>query len=405
LAALAATSAFAQSSVTLSGRASLDYSTYGATGSAGGAATDFKSRARVADTSSRITFAANEDLGGGAKAGVYCETGINIDNGSSYGQANTQNVNTSTWCSREGRIYYGNTLGEIRLGRQNVWWTQGQLNQVGSNLLGSDSFTNLQNGGAGVYTVRGENMIKLVAGADAGDFANSEIYAGYMGYSGGNPTAFSGSADTNGVGEGAKAGQDASGRYAGFKVNYAAGNVLGMIDYQTSKASPATTTVSSFDRTGVKLGLGYKYAGTSSPSMVSFQTWNKKRTDVTNSAATYAVTTSAATTGIAGTAKDSGYGLVVEHDLGANRMLIAQWGKANALKDASGNELANTGANGYTLGGLQRLSKRTHVYAAYHVIKNQSGGIYNMTGGNYASATSNPGADVKVLALGLQHWF
>jgi len=154
LPALAAFGAQAQSFVTLSGRASMDVSTFEATGSTNGAAADYRSRIRVADTSSRITFAAQEDLGAGNRAGVYCETGINIDTANANGQANSANANTSEWCSREGRLYYGNNTAEIRLGRQNVWWTQGALNQVGSRHLGSDSFTNLQNGGVGVYGVR-----------------------------------------------------------------------------------------------------------------------------------------------------------------------------------------------------------------------------------------------------------
>ena len=72
LAALSAAGAFAQ--VTLSGRASMDVSTFRATGSTAGTAADYNKRTRVADTSSRITFAANEDLGGGLRANFFIET-------------------------------------------------------------------------------------------------------------------------------------------------------------------------------------------------------------------------------------------------------------------------------------------------------------------------------------------
>lgn len=399
LAALAATASFAQSFVTLSGRASMDVSTFEAKGSTNGVASDNNSRVRVADTSSRITFAAQEDLGAGSRAGVYCETGINIDTANANGQANTANANTSEWCSREGRLYYGNNLAEIRLGRQNVWWTQGALNQVGSRHMGSDSFTNLQNGGVGVYGVRVENTALVNFNGDAGAFAGSQVYAGRMG-------------GATGEGATASATQITNGQFAGGKLVYTAGQLIGMIDYQTSHnsavATASTGNTSSFDRTATKLGLGYKYAGAASSSIVSAQMWNKKRTDLTNASNSLVLAgglTGTATTNT-GSGKDSGYGFVVEHDLGANRMVVAQWGKANNLKDSTGADVASSGATAYTIGFRQSLSKRTHVYTAYHTIKNDANVNYNMSGGNYASAaTVANGAQVKILALGMQHDF
>ena len=295
----------------------MDVSTYEAKG-ATTASQDIGNRIRVADTASRITFAANEDLGGGLKAGVYCETGVNIDNASSTGQADTNNGNTTTWCSREGRAYIGNAMGEIRLGRQNVWWTQGALNEAGSTFIGSDTLTNLINGGVGVYTVRGENMVKLVAGAGMGAFAGSEVYAGYMGMSGNAGT-------TNANGEAYGAGATQKGKYNGFKLQYTQGAIVGMIDYQNSTSSPAATAAaaiaanvnapayagargaSSFDRTAIKYGLAYKYNPTST---IALQMWNKKRTDVSSAANTFT-----SPFGLAigstnkGDAQDKGYGV------------------------------------------------------------------------------------------------
>jgi predicted porin len=399
IAALAAFGAQAQSFVNLTGRASMDVSTFEATGSTAGATADFKSRVRVADTSSRITFAAQEDLGAGSRAGVYCETGINIDNAAATGQAGTANANTSEFCSREGRLYYGNNLAEVRLGRQNVWWTQGALNQVGSRHLGSDSFTNLQNGGVGVLGVRLENMAMVNFNGDAGAFAGSQVYAGRIGGT---------------TGEAAVANTNTNGQYAGGKLVYTQGQIVGMFDYQTSHnnvvaAGTGATAVNAFDRSATKLGLGYKYAGAASSSIVSAQMWNKKRTDLT-APTTANVTIAGGSTGIitqnTGSGNDSGYGFVVEHDLGANRMVIAQYGKANNLKNVSGAEQTDTGATAYTLGFRQALSKRTHVYTAYHVIKNDANINYNMSGGNYSSAANVAnGAQIKMLAVGMQHDF
>jgi predicted porin len=424
LAALSAVSAFAQ--VTLSGRASMDVSTYQAVGSTGGAAFDLHNRVRVADSASRITFAANEDLGNGQKAGVYCETGLNIDNANIGGQGGvgsgaTENSNTQTWCSREGRMYFGNANYEIRLGRQNVWWTQGELNQVGSTFLGADSSTNLQNGGVGVYTVRGENMIKLTAASGA--FAGSEVYTAFMGASGattyntgGVAGSWSGKSTgqpTNASGEAAGAAAGAKGKYNGFKVQYTTGPFVAMWDYQNSQHAvlAAGTATSDFDRSANKFGLAYKYNPT---SLVSAQYWAKKRTDNSGTAAltnvfginpTSSASYASTNTAITGSAKDTGYAFVAKHDLGGGLTLHGQYTKANSIKDGSGTEVANTGATAYTLGLTKAFSKRTHVYGAYHLITNESAAAYNMTGGSYQSGTSNLGADVKMLALGMIHNF
>jgi predicted porin len=366
-------------------------SSYGATG-ATNPAQDISSRYRVADTSSRITFAAQEDLGGGAKAGVYCETGINIDNGSFYGQADTANANTTTFCSREGRLYIGNSTGEIRLGRQNVWWTQGDLNQIGSNMVGKDVFTDLFTGGVGQYTTRGENMVKLVAGPTFGAFAGSEVYSGFMGRSGMDMYS------TQSTGEGSI---NSDGKYSGFKVNYSQGQILGMIDYQTSKNSATSQTTlfgdaagtaaaagAGYNRTASKYGVGYKYGG---ESLVSFQYYSKERTKVAAGSATE---------------KDGGYGITLHHDAGSGYVLVAQYAKADKRSYSDATAQTENGATAYTLGGIKRLSKRTHLYTAYNVINNGAAGVYNLSGGNYASANGvGAGAQVKTLSLGFQHWF
>jgi predicted porin len=412
LAALSAAGAFAQ--VTLSGRASMDVSTFQANG--GTTAVDYAKRTRVADTSSRITFAANEDLGGGLRAGVYCETGINIDNASSTGQADSNNGNTTSWCSREGRAYFGNDTAEIRLGRQNVWWTQGELNEVGSTWLGSDTLTNLltTSGAGGVYTTRGENMIKVVAGKNLGAFAGSEVYTAFMGVSGGSGTANTTGGEAAAVASNNSSSNAANSRYNGAKLLYTQGQLVGMFDYQASSNSLRSTTstagalgANSFSRSAWKLGAGYKYAN---ESLASVQYWSRKRTDMTGSGATtanpFVVAPNTVAGQVGGNASDTGYGLVVKHDLGNTWKIHGQWGKINNFKDGSGTEVANTGATIYTLGATKHFSKRTHVYASYHIQKNQSAAAFNNGGGNYTSAgTLYQGQDTKIMALGMIHNF
>ena len=396
LAAVAAVSAYAQTTVTLSGRASMDVSTWGASGSVR-PVEDFASRTRVADTSSRITFSVNEDLGGGMKSGVYCETGFSMDTATANGQANTANAATSEWCSREGRLYIGNNTAELRLGRQNVWWTQMGFNDAGSNKIGTDVSSNFFNGGMGLMvTSRGENMIKLTTGKGTGSFAGSEVYMGYQ-------TAYEATVNNINVGAASVA---TGGTYNGFKLNWDnGGNIIAGVDYQTSQNSGYTSgSVSSFDRTATRYSVGYKYAA---DSIVSLQYWNKDRTDKTSgtNALVLPYNTSSYTTTNTGSGKDSGYVANLNHSISSNVLAIVQYAKANNMTNYNGAEVADSGATGYSLGGIYRLSKRTHVYGAVHQIQNGIAANYGFSGGNYQSGTNGAGSTVNITALGLQHNF
>ena len=170
-----------------------------------------------------------------------------------------------------------------------------------------------------------------------------------------------------------------------------------MVDYQNSTRGNTAANLltgwaatDAIDRSATKYGVGYHYA---QGSKVSLQYWNKNGQSVAAGAAKF---------------KDSGYGITLNHDIGSNRLLVAQWGKANNVNSSTAGDIADTGATAYTLGGIQRMSKRTHVYVSYHKITNAAAANYNMVGGNYASgnfAAGTLGADVKMMAVGLQHNF
>ena len=136
LAALAATGAFAQSSVTLYGRAEagvdLGYketvngsaSSFGVVAGVVGPTTtvatpssSYKPGFRVTDGqtqgqgSSRFGMRGTEDLGGGLKANFVLEAGVNIDDGSS-GNGGGNLFSRAAWVGLSGGF------GEVRLGRQ-----------------------------------------------------------------------------------------------------------------------------------------------------------------------------------------------------------------------------------------------------------------------------------------------
>ena len=408
--------------VTISGRANMDVGGYTAVGASGNSSIgtagavaapgvlDAANRNVVRDSSSRITLTVNEDLGGGGTAGLVCDTGINIDTATVNGQANTANANTQTWCSREGSLRFGTDTIQIRAGRQNVFWTSGAADATGSNLVGSSISANLYGGGVGLLGTRLPNMIMLHGGKNLGAFANSQIYYGIneAGYGESSNNVAAGNVGT---------GSQGTGTYNGFKITYAINPTWeAMVDYQSAQNTTGSATAASFNRTATKYQLGWKYG--KGESIASVQYWNKERVDNT-AANTFSLPTATAVTANGGattaanntgSGKDSGYVFNINHDFGNGYVGVLQYGSAYNMQgvqtaNAAPTEIANSGATAYTVGGIMRMSKRTHAYVAYHSIMNGVNANYGMTGGNYGSSTPANGQQITTTAIGLQHWF
>lgn len=387
--AVLGTSFAASAQVTLSGRGAMEVGNWQATGATAGAAADFRDRTRVVDSSSRILLSVNENLGGGLRAFVTCETGVNIDNAATTGQANTVNGNTQTWCSREGHVGIGNNTAEVRIGRQNVWWTQGAINVVGARWHAGDAVTDLITGGIGQYTVRGENQIMVVAGRGTGAWAGSNAYMGFMGASGNGAL---GAGQDNGESVGANA--SAKGKYQGLKVAYSQGALVGSFDMQTSDtgdtALPAAASPR-LERSAWKLGAGYRYSGAKSQNIVSIQYVQRDRTSTTDA-------------GVATKGKENVIALVGQYDLGSGWLLNGTYGRASDRKD-NNVTVADSGATSYGLGVVKTMSNRTHAFFQYRNIDNGRAGQYGLNGGNYASGTAAVGADSKAWGFGIVHLF
>ena len=133
LAALAATSAFAQSSVTIYGIADVAYATKTHTAANGSVISKASGIGEGFNAGNRIGFRGTEDLGGGLKANFVIENGINITNGqlfSSRAAASGQQVDGiaasgnmptgaySTSTSRQAYVGAAGGFGEVRLGYQ-----------------------------------------------------------------------------------------------------------------------------------------------------------------------------------------------------------------------------------------------------------------------------------------------
>jgi predicted porin len=157
LAALAATSAFAQSSVTIYGIADVAYASKTHTAANGTVLSKTAGIGEGFNAGNRIGFRGTEDLGGGMKANFVIENGINITNGnlfSTRAAASGQQLDGnfaasgnmpagaySTGTNRQAYVGAAGGFGEVRLGFQyTALYTVSTLSgyHVGSEQPGGD---------------------------------------------------------------------------------------------------------------------------------------------------------------------------------------------------------------------------------------------------------------------------
>ena len=143
MAALVATSAFAQSSVTISGFMHGSYDTFSVK-NAGATRTGNKSENRVTDNSSRIIFGVVEDLGGGLSAVGQVDMRFGLDAQQRFAPDDlpgATKVNPAGFAGTTGNNHVGlssKSMGAIRLGRQDIHYTEGaQFNHTATATIAS----------------------------------------------------------------------------------------------------------------------------------------------------------------------------------------------------------------------------------------------------------------------------
>jgi len=405
LAALAAVSAAsAQSTVEIYGRAHLAYDNWGATGSTVGATADVKARSRMSDDSSRIGFRINEDLGGGLRAFSVIETGINIDTATANGQSGAANSGAGYIGTREAHVGIGNGQAELRLGRQNVWWGNGLIEDVAANMVHGGVINAYTAPGAGFVNApaaRADNTYKVVFNKDLVGtmFAGSEVW--YSIASSAEQTVANRDAKAHANGVTLKVTQMPYAAQYDWGKNYSTNN--GILNDTTSSKDANVT--------GAKLGLAYFYAPTSKVAFINTQ-MQMGFTDMTsagnNTAPVTLVAAAAAGTGnyTSGFRKQSSNSFMVQHDLGGGNIVIGQYVKQGNVKDYTGAAVNDTGSTAYSLAFRKELSKRTSISTSYNVINNDAKNNIMANGGGQASVAYVPlGASVKVIGLGIQHNF
>src|SRR5580765_963248 len=249
--ALAPAAAFAQqSTVEIYGRANLGLDTYEAKGSdIAGGANNFKSRYRIYDQGSRLGFRVNESLGGGMRAFVVLETGVNFDRGDNLGQTNTvANASSGFWASRASYAGVGGDWGDVRFGRQDVWWSNGLIAQTGANYINTAA-DGLTTGGfqaVAVPSTRTPNVASY----------NSPTFGGF------NASAYfapNGSSDASTEGTAYTGTDQKKASLYAVTARYTGGPFRAQFDWGVHKLLATGTTPQRQDG-GFKLGLGWAYA-------------------------------------------------------------------------------------------------------------------------------------------------
>ncbi len=387
IASLLSGGTFAQSNVTVYGRANVGIDTWQATGATAGAAFDFKNRMRVYDNSSRIGFRGDEDLGGGLKAIFQIESGVNFDAGSVNGQSGAANASAGTLASRDSWLGLGGAWGDVKFGRQSVFWINGPAAQTGANFINTDV-------PFGTATSMGRVSTAIPGSAPVARQSN------VVTYNSPNISGFNATLSYSPQSEGAVAGATVDSSLKGVTARY-----NGLLDVQwdyvvNQQASGGAQRQKS---TGNKLSVSWPYAP---GSRISLLVARDKMDD------TAAV---AAFSALHDRISDSMYLLNMEHTLGSWQ-LFAEFGK---LQNASGctalngtaNGCAGTDATAYMLAIKYHFSKRTGVYASYNQVRNGANQIVDYSAAGYSSGGASgipataAGADLRVIGLGMVHNF
>ena len=372
--ALAPAAAMAQSTVEIYGRANVGVDHWQAKGATVGGG--YNGRLRVFDYGSRVGFRVNESLGGGLRAFVVIESGVNIDSGSGNGQSGAANTSTGTWASRDSYAGIGGAWGDIRFGRQSPYYGNGIISQAGSNYINNavDSIFSLNHVIIGP-TGRESNVVSY----------NSPTMGGFNASVSWGPGASEGSGYTGAAGQKKEQLLAITGRYSG-------GPLRAQGDWAQRKN--VGNVADGEERTGWKVGVGWAYAP---GSQISFITGNHENEE-------------------AGVSIDQQLNLVNWEHMMGQWQFIAQYMFTSKI-DVGGvpgvSELPDSKAKGYTLAVKYFLSKRTGVYLSFSQIRNEqlsaidfsNAGFSSAAGGALSNTVIGVGADPRVIALGVMHNF
>ena len=331
LAALAATTAFAQSSVTIWGIADAGLQSASQNGVT---KTQLSSSGNA---SSQLGFKGTEDMGGGMTASFWLESGLTMDAPAAVNFARRQTLDLA------------GSLGAIRLGRDYTptFWNHTVFDPFGT--LGSGAGSNItgrgQNATTGARTSNGISYLYGVA-ANGGSHAlgSAGVYAQAT-YAPGEQLSTA-----------AKTGE-----YSGIRVGYANGPL------NVALATAEVTNGALKDKE-TNIGASYElgYANVSA----KYGT-NNLKTAVAGAAASGTAT--GVIPGVAA-AEYTWYSIGAKIPLGNGYVPVSY--------NNSKNNLDSKNANQFAVGYVYNFSKKTVAYGTYSKITNNNGANYGFNGGN-----------------------
>lgn len=368
--------AFAQaSSVQIYGRANLGVDSWEAKGATAGSAADLRTRTRVYDSGSRLGFRGTEDLGNGLRAMFVLESGANIDAGHALTQSGAPNTSAGTLASRDSYVGLGGNWGDVRFGRQSIFWVMGPNAQTGANYINNEIgwFNGASMGRVALGIARQPNVMSY----------NSPTMGGFNFTGSYQPTS-----------EAATAGQPTDGNIWGVTLRYN-GRIGVQYDHAVRQDQAPTTLTALTNRqkaSADKLSIGWPYAPGARIAVVV------DRTRLADTPAT------AGFTALHDKVTQQYWGLNWEHMMG-NVQFMAMYSRMQKATGCSGTGCNGTEATGATLGVKYHFSKRTAVYTSWIQHRNGFNQTADIVGGGYSAGTVAAGADPRIVAVGLWHSF
>jgi predicted porin len=349
VAAVAASSGLAQSSVTIFGVVD------SAIGYGKGSLSTKTQVYPSAQLSSRLGFRGVEDLGGGLRGLFTLEAGLNNDSGLGVGTNSNNQLSGITPAggltfNRRAAVGLAGPFGEVRIGRDfaTVHWTNATMDPFGALGVGTTQTLISSIGGLGTTGISVSNTIAYFTPGCSAPIGCKGFYGQFQGYLGevnsGLPTSGSGN------GAGLRAG------WANSVVNVA--------------LAASKTKFSTGDITNVNFGGQY---GTSFAKFVTILSYSKVDSPV-------------AVTG-------KGWLVGANVPVGAGELRVAY----STYKTDAG---LNPQTDKLALGYAHFLSKRTSLYATAARLKNKGGAAQSLNGSTTAPNGSSTGFD-----LGISHTF
>jgi predicted porin len=286
-------------------------------------------------------------------------------------------------------------MGRVTYGRDNVWWGNGAIEQVGANWLnaGGQLYSGSFGRGMSVGITRQSNLMQYTSPTFSGvNFVVSLSPS----RSEAQPVA------TN-----------ADGKLMGVTAQGTHGPLAWGLDYVVDEGNtPAGGKQGS--TTGTKIRVGYRYMPAGQISFLSVASELEAGGPTNAAFNANGLVASCATSGCI--LEQSGAGISWDHMFGPFHPIFQYY----AIKKISGSGCTltvcdNTGANQVTLALRYIFSKRTHAYVSYNKIDNETnynqdfnGAALTARAGTSAALTAAAqavGADPTIIAVGLMHNF